>query len=352
MHQNNWHDIYTQLSPKLLGICRRYIKDVATAEDIVQDSFIVAIQKENDLKNKDLLNGWLTRIVINKALNHLKHEIKYNYSSAENIEFVDETIMTTTLELDKKSALLAADFTQQDLLEAIDSLSENHKSVFNLYIIDQFSHLEISKLLEISVGTSKSSLSRARKNIQSFLVEKLNTNKIEESKKRRILFLVFLGFGNHLFAQQFRKSFADYEIQPKQMLDLSRKVKDSTINFQMKPSNSLPPTALGIVTIVASFVLFYIVFKDDKIVPVEKQIFEIKVVEDNASIDSVKIETVQTAILLEQKDIAVDSKIELKPKATTAKIVAEMDTVAKAEPQKVIVIKRQITKKDTIYVQR
>ena len=180
MLQNNWHDIYIQLSPKLLGICRRYIKDLATAEDIVQDSFIVAIQKESDLKNKDLLNGWLARIVINKALNHLKYETKYTTTSPENIEFIDETTMIMPLELDLKSALLAADFSQNDLLEAIDSLSENHKAVFNLYIIDQFSHLEISKLLDISVGTSKSSLSRARKNIQGFLVEKLKLKKIEE----------------------------------------------------------------------------------------------------------------------------------------------------------------------------
>ena len=49
MQETNWHEIYSTLSPKLLGVCRRYIKDIATAEDIVQDAFIVAIQKEQEL---------------------------------------------------------------------------------------------------------------------------------------------------------------------------------------------------------------------------------------------------------------------------------------------------------------
>lgn len=348
MHQNNWHEIYTQLSPKLLGICRRYIKDLATAEDIVQDSFIVAIQKENHLKNKDLLHGWLSRIVINKALNHLKHETKYNYSSLENIAFVDETIMTSAVELDKKSAILAADFSQKELLEAIDSLSENHKSVFNLYIIDEFSHLEISKLLEISVGTSKSSLSRARKNIQAFLVEKLNINKLEERKKRRIIFLLFLGFGNQLFAKQFRKSFANFEIKPKKAFDISRKIKDSTITFATKPSNVIPYISIGIVAFAISLIIFYKVFKEDKIVPVQKEKFEIKVLDENSSIDSNKIRNLKTKLKLEQKSEPTKNITLLNPPLKTVKKIVTKDTITK----KIVVIKRKIIKKDTIYVQK
>jgi RNA polymerase sigma factor (sigma-70 family) len=351
MLQNNWHDIYTQLSPKLLGICRRYIKDVATAEDIVQDSFIVAIQKENTLKNKDLLNGWLSRIVINKALNHLKYETKYLSTSIENIEFVDETIMTTPLQLDIKSAILAADFTQNDLLEAIDSLTENHKSVFNLYIIDQFSHMEISKLLEISVGTSKSSLSRARKNIQAFLVEKLNLNKIEENKKRRILFLLFLGFGNQLFAQQFRKSFADFEIQPKSTLDLSRKVANSTIEFPLKPSNFVSYLSFGIIAVVASIMLILTFSEKEEIIPQQKQNLEIKIVENKAIIDSSEVEIINPKPTANQEN-SVLNKIAVSPRSTVSKVIVPEDTVTKKEPTKVVVIKRQIIKKDTVYVQK
>jgi RNA polymerase sigma factor (sigma-70 family) len=215
MQQLDWHDVYSTLSPKLLGICRRYIRDLSTAEDIVQDAFIVAIQKERELKNKDALNGWLSRIVINRAINYLKNEQKFNFSSTTNFEFVDETNEMNIMELDKKSVLLASDFSHKDLLEAIDSLSEKHKSVFNLYIIDGFSHLEISKLLNVSVGTSKSCLSRARKNIQEFLFEKLSLQPKEKKKKRIIAFLLFLGFGNQLFANYYKKTFSNFEISPK-----------------------------------------------------------------------------------------------------------------------------------------
>ena len=141
MQETNWHEIYSKLSPKLLGVCRRYIKDIATAEDIVQDAFIVAIQKEQELKNKDALNGWLRKIVVHRAINYLKNEQKINFTSTTNFECADETNEINIMELDKKSVLLASDFSHKELLEAIDSLSENHKYVFNLYIIDGFSHL-------------------------------------------------------------------------------------------------------------------------------------------------------------------------------------------------------------------
>lgn len=191
MSNINWNDTYTSISPKLLGVCRRYIKDIATAEDIVQDAFVVAIQKEQELKNKDALNGWLHKIVVNRAINYLKNEQKINFTSTTNFEFVDETTEMNTITLNHKSAILTSDFSHDDLLEAIDSLSENHKSVFNLYIIDGFSHFEISKLLNVSVGTSKSCLSRARKNIQEFLFEKLSLQPKEKEKTNNYILIVF-----------------------------------------------------------------------------------------------------------------------------------------------------------------
>lgn len=348
MHENNWHEIYTQQSPKLLGICRRYIKDTATAEDIVQDAFIVAIQKENDLKNKNALNGWLCKIVINKALNHLKNENKFNFTTSENMAFVDETTMENLLELDKRSAILASAFTQSDLLEAIDSLSENHKSVFNLYIIDQFSHLEISKLLQISVGTSKSSLSRARKNIQEFLAQKLSLHKIEERKKRRVLFLLFLGLGNKMFAQKFRKSFANFEIQPEKTLDLSRKLNDTTIEFVPKSSHLTSYLTLGTLAIVVSLLLVFYFSKENSAVPTKKTHFEIEKVLNDAIVDSLNTNGVKSTTIPEIKKEVTQDAIPVKSKISVLKSNISNDTVA----QKVIVITKKIIKKDTIYVQK
>ena len=363
MQHNDWQHIYKQQSPKLLGICRRYINDLATAEDIVQDSFMVAIEKENSLKNSELLNGWLSRIVINNALNHLKNEKKINYANTENYEIIDETTVTNTSELDKKSAVLAHDFSQDDLLKAIDSLSENHKSVFNLYIIDKFSHLEISKLLNISVGTSKSSLSRARKNVQEFLINKLTANKPNEKKNRKIAFLIFLGMGDRLFANQFRKSFANFEIQPKNNLNLSQTIKNPNASFAvLEVSKSLVLQAIKIAVAVASVSVLgiYLTNKNEKVIVDKKPIVKTEIVAaandtTTASAAIIKFdENIKEKIeIAENKIVVNNSKSEPKPTIVNAQQNIMKDTISQQQaPPKVVVIKRQIIKRDTSYVQK
>ena len=362
MQQNDWQHIYKQQSPKLLGICRRYINDLSTAEDIVQDSFMVAIEKENSLKNPELLNGWLCRIVINNALNHLKNEKKIAFTATENYEIIDETTMTNTSELDKKSAVLAHDFSQDDLLTAIDSLSENHKSVFNLYIIDKFSHLEISKLLNISVGTSKSSLSRARKNVQEFLINKLIANKPTEKKNRKIAFLIFLGMGDRLFADQFRKSFANFEIQPKNKLNVSQTIKNPNASFAiLETSQSLIFPAIKIAAAVASISVLgiYLINKNEKVIVDKKPLVQTEIVSaanDTATAARaiVKFNEIvkEKNEIKENKIIVNNSKSEPKPTVFNVTQTIPKDTVMPQTQPKVVVVKRQIIKRDTIYVQK
>lgn len=355
MQETNWQDIYSTFSPKLLGICRRYIKDLATAEDIVQDSFIVAIQKESVLKNKEALKGWLCKIVINRAINHLKSEKKISSTSSENFEFIDDSTDMYTLEINKKSAILASDFSHEDLLEAIDSLSENHKTVFNLYIIDQFSHLEISELLKISVGTSKSSLSRARKNIQQFLIDKLNNNKTDEKKKRRIAVLLFFGFGNQLFANYYRNSFSTFEIKPKNELNFTRKVKPFNDTFSIKSSHFSIYKKAGI--FVFSLLLLLFLLQNEEEQPVKKvnhpNVKERKIV--ISSLDSSTFENItEKSIKIEDENKKQDgiqiTKIQTKPVILESSIKKDTSTVTK-EPPKIVVIKKQIIIKDTVYVE-
>lgn len=352
MEDLNWHKIYTQLSPKLLGICRRYIKDIATAEDVVQDSFIIAIQKQNKLKNKESINGWMSRIVVNNAINYLKNENKINFSSTSNLELADETIMSNTLELDKKSAILASDFTQQDLLEAIDLLPENHKSVFNLYIIDQFSHVEISELLKISVGTSKSSLSRARKSIQEILIKKLSGCKTDENKKRRIAFLLFFGLENQMFAQYFRKSFSTFEIKPIEPLDLAKNTENSLMHIVSKPRNVLSYFSAGMLVFGVVILGFYFIKNrnEDNL----NSLNENKIITTTILTNSTKTDTINNKLLIEPEK-QTNKKNEFVSKTTATilpeKITLNKDSVDKKEPQKVVIIKKQIIKKDTVYVQ-
>jgi RNA polymerase sigma factor (sigma-70 family) len=345
MQETNWHEIYVTLSPKLLGVCRRYINDIATAEDIVQDAFIVAIQKEGELKNKEALNGWLCRIVINRAINYLKTKQKINFTSATNFEFVDETNEMNIIELDKKSALLSSDFGHKELLEAIDSLSENHKSVFNLYIIDGFSHLEISKLLNVSIGTSKSSLSRARKKIQEFLFEKLSLHPKEKRKKRIIALLLFLGFGNQLFANYYKKAFSGFEISPKNDFNPHKKCDNLDLILVNTPIYRTKILKFIILfTGLVSLILFF--FYNNATPKIIKETKKNTIINTIDKKDTIRLSNeVKTS---EKKKVKIEANKPLLNKNTLEK----KDSTSNAETPKIVVIKKQIVKKDTVYVEK
>lgn len=345
MHQINWSEIYSTLSPKLLGICRRYIKDIPTAEDIVQDAFIIAIQKERELKNKEALNGWLCRIVINRAINYLKNEQKINFTSTTKVEFIDETKEMNIIELDKKSVLLASDLSHKDLLEAIDSLSEKHKSVFNLYIIDGFSHLEISKLLNVSVGTSKSCLSRARKNIQEFLFEKLSLQPKEKKKKRIIALLLFLGFGNQLFANYFKKAFSGFEISPKNAFNPRKECNNLNLIILNTPVYRNKLLKIGILfTGLVSLILLF--FYNNSTSKIKQETKREKILNTIITKDTIHLSNeVKTS---EKKKV----EILVKKPLLNINTIEKKDSTTITETPKVVVIKKQIVKKDTVYVEK
>lgn len=362
----NWNEIYSKTSPKLLGICRRYIKDLATAEDIIQDSFIVAIQKENTLKDANALNGWLSRIVINMAIHHLKETKKINFSTDQDCEIVDTTTLMNTAEIDSKSILLASDLEKNDILEAIDQLPEHHKSVFNLYVIDQFSHVEIGKILNISTGTSKSHLFRARKAIQVFLLEKIQEKPVDQKKKRRVAFLLFLGFGNQMFANYYRKQFRDFEIQPEKKLELNSGKLPLPKDFI-----GLTQTTFAVKTIAASLVLIsilsvlmyayvfhYNVIPEQKTPELHpKPITNIIISQSLVNTaDSVQNKTITVPNPNKKATVTTPEKATVlqnnTSKTTANSIVTTLKDSIQEEPQKVVVIKKQIVKKDTIYVTR
>ncbi len=357
MNTINWQETYIIISPKLLGICRRYIKDIATAEDIVQDSFIVAIQKENTLKDANAVNGWLSRIVINMAIHHLKETKKIIFSTSSNFEVVDNSTLMNISELNNKSRLLAADLDGNDVLEAIDGLPEHHKSVFNMYVIDQFSHNDIAKSLEISVGTSKSHLSRARKSIQTFLLEKIKNNPVDENKKRKMAFLIFLGFGNTVFASFYQSKFQGFEIVSKTPFSLIPK-NISVPNQFIGLSKVFLVLKIAIIAVSISLVGVgtYYSSSNTKIPDIKKN----EVVLENKSNKNILASDDKKIEALKENDVVVNEVIPtLVPKEKITKINPKKEIVLtsilakdsiKTESPKVVVIKKQIIKRDTVYV--
>lgn len=154
-------ELYKLYANKLFTLCLKYSRNKAEAEDNLQDAFLTIFKKIGQFKYKGAFEGWIKRITVNTALQ------RYREKSVLNI--VDESrIEDTTIEIDDDDVSL--DF----LLNCVQQLPDRYRLVFNLYALDDYSHKEIAELLDISVGTSKSNLSRAR------MILKENVEKYKE----------------------------------------------------------------------------------------------------------------------------------------------------------------------------
>jgi len=143
--------LYDRYASKMFGVCLRYSQDYQAAEDILQEGFVKAFRNMEKFRFEGSFEGWLRRIMVNSAIE--MHRRKNHLYPLLEVE-------TTDIELVEENALnmLAA----EDLMHMIESLSPGYRTVFNLYAIEGYSHKEIAEQLNISEGTSKSQLARAR----------------------------------------------------------------------------------------------------------------------------------------------------------------------------------------------
>lgn len=143
--------LYHQFAPKMFGVCLRYAKDATEAEDNLQDGFIKVFANLKNFRHDGSLEGWIRRIMINVSLEKLrKQHLLYPVEDVaiyDSVNFSDDVL-----------AKIAAD----DLMKLIQQLPPRYRMVFNLYVIEGFSHQEIAQEMSITQGTSKSNLARAR----------------------------------------------------------------------------------------------------------------------------------------------------------------------------------------------
>ncbi|MFD1094463.1 RNA polymerase sigma factor [Salegentibacter chungangensis] len=152
-------ELYRMYSGKLFGLCLKYSSSYQQAEDNLQDGFMSIFGKISQYKNKGSFEGWMKRIMINTSLQKYRKERFF------------EIINEDQLEEDNKVEIDTDEITLDTLLEHIQELPVRYRQVFNLYVMDGYSHREISEMLDISTGTSKSNLARAR-NILKEKIEK------------------------------------------------------------------------------------------------------------------------------------------------------------------------------------
>ena len=142
-------ELYKLFSSKLFAICLKYSRSYVEAEDNLQDAFITIFDKIEQYKNKGSFEGWLKRITVNTALQRYRNEKVFDILNENNIEDV---------ELEVEDEALSIDY----LLQIIQELPNRYRLVFNLYVLDGYSHKEVANMLNINIGTSKSNLARAR----------------------------------------------------------------------------------------------------------------------------------------------------------------------------------------------
>lgn len=143
---------------KMLGVCQRYARNDADAEDILQDAFIKIFDKISQFKSEGSFEGWIRRIVVNTALK------KYSLSRYSKETSIEEYTQSDN-RLDNEP--IATDhLSEKDLLNLINALPDGYRLVFNLYVLEGYRHEEISEMLGIQSGTSRSQLAKARNLLQ------------------------------------------------------------------------------------------------------------------------------------------------------------------------------------------
>jgi RNA polymerase sigma-70 factor (ECF subfamily) len=157
------HVLYELHAPKMLSVCRYYIKDVQQAEEAMLNGFFKVFTSIKTFKGEGSFEGWIRRIMVREAISFLRQKKQIAFATDEVEVYQEYTNnIQTEIEVDH-------------LQKIIDALPEGYKIVFNMYAIEGYKHQEIAEILKISEGTSKSQLFKARRLLQD-QVNKLNTS--------------------------------------------------------------------------------------------------------------------------------------------------------------------------------
>ena len=154
--QNNreaQHVLFELHAPKMLSVCRYYVKDMQHAEEVMLNGFLKVFTNLKTFKHEGSFEGWIRRIMVREAISFLRQKktIQFVDEEYQHIEIQDETTQQ---------------YDVSQVQELIDNLPEGYKMVFVMYAIEGYKHAEIATLLNISIGTSKSQLFKARKMLQ------------------------------------------------------------------------------------------------------------------------------------------------------------------------------------------
>lgn len=151
-------ELYRRFSPRMYAVCLRYAGKAEEAEDILQEGFIKVFRKMDSYRGDGSFEGWMRRIFVNTAIEHFRRK-RYLMPVTEREENTIEGKYTSVLD----------DLGAKDILALVQELSPGYRTVFNMYVVEGYTHREIADMLGISEGTSKSQLSRAKVILQDMV---------------------------------------------------------------------------------------------------------------------------------------------------------------------------------------
>ena len=157
-------ELYDRFAPKMMAVCLRYMGDSELAADTLQDGFVTVFSKLDSFSGEGSFEGWIRRIFVNTALMSLR----------KNDVLKESDDLETAWGLASESTTALQDLSYKELIRIIAELPPGFRTVFNMYVIEGYSHKEIGEVLGISEVTSRSQLQRARKLLQ----DKINSRKI------------------------------------------------------------------------------------------------------------------------------------------------------------------------------
>lgn len=153
--------LYEMIGPKMMGVCLRYMGNTEEAQDVLQDGFIKVFEKLKGYSRVGSFEGWMRRIFVNTALDAIRKNKKLkNQADIDDVAYMlksdDYTLET-----------LAA----EDLMKILQEIPIGYRTVFNMYVIEGYSHKEIAEKLEVTTSTSKSQFSRAKAMLRAKIIE-------------------------------------------------------------------------------------------------------------------------------------------------------------------------------------
>lgn len=151
--------LYEKYAPKMLGVCRQYIKDIHFAEDVMVNGFVKVFKNLESFRHEGSFEGWIRRIMVRESITHLRKRQFVVY---------DDTIYDRTA---LESTPTSSELDVAHIQNLIDELPEGYRAVFVLNAIEGYSHIEIAGMLAITEGTSRSQLFKARKLLKEKLKE-------------------------------------------------------------------------------------------------------------------------------------------------------------------------------------